>query len=110
MGALLQRVQAEIRHKMDPPYGLPPIYSVLSLSSPPLRTERLTVFCFYFCSLVPRAQKPINKTLHPEASRGGRSIRSVIVGRLVRKMRGARHGLSGLFGAVRPRFFSAIKI
>jgi hypothetical protein len=35
--APLQRVQAPIRHKQVPPYGLPSIYSVLRLSSPPLR-------------------------------------------------------------------------
>jgi hypothetical protein len=60
--APLQRVQAQIRHKPDPPYGLPPIYSVLSLSSPPLRAERVTVFCFrLFRSLVPRSQKSKTK-------------------------------------------------
>jgi len=37
-GAPLQRVQAQIRHKQVP-LRATPIYSVLSLSSPPLLTE-----------------------------------------------------------------------
>ena len=60
--APLHQVQAQIRHKPGPPYGLPPVYSVLSLSSPPLRAERVTVFCFrLFRSLVPRSQKSKTK-------------------------------------------------
>ena len=55
-GAPLRRAQAQIRHKRCP--TATPIYSVLSLSSPPLRAERVTVFCFrLFRSLVPRSQK-----------------------------------------------------
>jgi hypothetical protein len=59
--APLQRVQAQIRHKRCP-LRATPIYSVLSLSSPPLRAERVTVFCFRLLrSLVPRSQKSKTK-------------------------------------------------
>ena len=44
------------------PLRASPIYSVLSLSLPPLRSERVTVFCFrLFRSLVPRSQKSKTK-------------------------------------------------
>ena len=44
------------------PLRATPIYSVLSLSSPPLRAERVTIFCFrLFRSLVPRSQKSKTK-------------------------------------------------
>jgi len=39
------------------PLRATPIYSVLSLSSPPLRAGRRLYFAFDSCSLVPRAQK-----------------------------------------------------
>src|SRR5580704_12256403 len=45
--APLQRVQAQIRHKRCP-LRAAPIYSVLSLSSPPLRAGRRLYFAFDF--------------------------------------------------------------
>ena len=60
-GAPLYRVQAQMRHKPGPPTATP-IYSVLSLSSPPLRAQRVTVFCVRLLrSLVPRSQKSKTK-------------------------------------------------
>src|SRR6516225_5375179 len=49
----------QIRHKRFPPYGLPPIYSVLALSWRMLRTEPVTVLCILISiPLVPRSYRP----------------------------------------------------
>ena len=60
--APLQRVQSQIRHKQGPPYGLPPIYYVLSLSSLLLCAEEVAGFAFDDCSLVPRFQNQKQKS------------------------------------------------
>ena len=70
--APLQRVQVQIRHKQGPPYGLPPIYSVLTLSSLAFRSGGGCILPLIAARsfLAPRNQKQNRRSRLPHFTKG----------------------------------------